>query len=70
MTGRKRCKFGKVILHTELDAKIALAGRLARDKGEIRYYICDSHGDPKHWHLTSQTKDEYDELSAASYSSV
>lgn len=50
----KRCKFGKVIIHTELDAKIALAGRFARDKGEIDYYKCNAHGEPTHWHLTSQ----------------
>lgn len=42
---------GKVVFHTELDAKIALAGRKAKDKGEIRYYKCWGH-----WHLTSQEK--------------
>lgn len=51
-----RCKYGKVIIHTELDAKIALAGRVARDKGEIRYYECDAHGVKQHWHLTSQAE--------------
>jgi hypothetical protein len=51
---RPRCKYGKVIIHTELDAKIALAIRRARDKGEIDYYVCDAHGVDKHWHLTSQ----------------
>lgn len=64
----KRCKFGKIILHTELDAKIALAARLAKDKGEIRYYECDAHGTKKHWHLTSQTKKEYDETGTRLYS--
>jgi hypothetical protein len=53
----KRCKFGKVIFETELDAKIALASRKARDKGEIRYYPCNAHGVKKHWHLTSQERD-------------
>lgn len=42
---------GKIIFHTELDAKIVLAGRFVRDKGEIRYYQCG-----KHWHLTSKEK--------------
>lgn len=47
---RRTCnKSGKVLLETELDAKIVLAGRSARDKGEVRYYQCG-----KHWHLTSQ----------------
>lgn len=49
-----RCKMGKVIIPTELDAKIALASRVARDKGEVRYYPCDAHGVKPHWHLTSQ----------------
>lgn len=48
---RKRCRMQKVIFHTELDAKIALATRMAKDKGEIDYYQCELKG---HWHLTSQ----------------
>lgn len=40
---------GKVKFPTELDAKIALARRVWKDKGECRYYFC--HG---HYHLTSQ----------------
>lgn len=51
-----RCKYGKVMIHTELDAKMALAKRIAKDKGEVRYYLCDAHGTKKHWHLTSQVK--------------
>ena len=54
--GRATCKRAhKVILRTELDAKIALAGRAARDKGEVRYYQCP-YGDREnpHYHLTSQ----------------
>ena len=51
-----RCKYGKVIIHTELDAKIALAKRIRQDRGEIRYYPCDAHGVKRHWHLTSQAE--------------
>lgn len=54
----KLCKrMRKVIFHTELDAKIALAPRIRKDKGEIRYYKCE-FGD--HYHLTSQVKDSVD----------
>lgn len=49
-----RCKLGKVILPTELDAKMALAERLRKDTGEIRYYRCNAHGQAGHWHLSSQ----------------
>lgn len=49
----KRCSTnGKVIFPTELDAKIALASRVWKDKGEIRYYPCKLG----HFHLTSQEK--------------
>lgn len=41
-----RC--GKVCFNTELDAKIALADRIKKDKGEIRHYRCG-----RYWHLTS-----------------
>lgn len=58
MSNRSRCKFGKVRFDSELDAKIALASRIAKDKGEVRYYICNAHGAKKHWHLTSQDKHE------------
>lgn len=54
MMTKKRCNRGKVIFHTELDAKIALAGRKAKDRGEIRYYPCIMNGVILHWHLTSQ----------------
>lgn len=50
-TRAKRCRAQKVIFHTELDAKIALADRMAKDKGEIRYYPCEI---ANHWHLSSQ----------------
>ena len=50
---KKRCtKAGKVIFHTELDAKIALAFRMRKDKGEVRYYPCWVAG-KQHWHLSS-----------------
>lgn len=46
----KRCsKTGKVIFDSDLEAKIALARRVWKDKGEVRYYHC-SMG---HYHLTS-----------------
>lgn len=41
----------KVIFHTDLDAKIALAERIAKDKGERRFYRCKF---ANHYHLTSQ----------------
>lgn len=43
----------KVIFHTELDAKIALAQRLHQEKGEKRYYPCNFGS---HFHLTSQAE--------------
>lgn len=47
----RRCnRQGKVIFATELDAKIALAHRVWKDKGEKRYYYCPGG----HYHLTSQ----------------
>lgn len=49
----KRCSTnGKVVFETELDAKIALATRVWKDKGEVRYYACKLG----HWHLTSEQK--------------
>lgn len=42
---------GKVMFATELDAKMALADRVWKDKGEQRYYKCRNH-----YHLTSQAK--------------
>ena len=46
---------GKVRFRTLLDAKIVLAKRSARDKGEVRAYRCQfCHG----FHLTSQRKRE------------
>ena len=50
---RKRCRSQKVIFKTELDAKIALASRVWKDKGEVRHYKCEIGN---HWHLTSQEK--------------
>lgn len=46
----------KVIFKTELDAKLALAERVWKDKGEIRCYKCPHRN---HWHLTSMTLEEY-----------
>lgn len=48
----KKCR-GKVIFKTELDAKMALAWRIRRDKGEKRYYRCELGN---HFHLTSQDR--------------
>lgn len=46
----RRCnRTGKIIFRTELEAKIVLASRQYRDKGEKRIYSC--HG---HYHLTSR----------------
>lgn len=45
----------KVIFVTELDAKMALARRVWKDKGEKRYYEC-RFGGKLHWHLTSEEK--------------
>lgn len=54
---KKRCsRTGKVIFQTELDAKIALAPRIRKDKGEQRYYPCLFRGRVEHFHLTSQEK--------------
>lgn len=46
----------KITFKTELEAKIALAERVWKDKGEIRAYRCKFR---KHWHLTSMTLEEY-----------
>lgn len=46
---------GKVIFKDELAAKLALARRVWKDKGEVRHYYC-SHC--KSYHLTSQKKGE------------
>lgn len=49
----KRCnRSNKVIFGDELEAKIALASRVWKDKGEVRAYACVMG----HWHLTSQQK--------------
>ena len=48
--GLKRCPQTKlVILKDELEAKVVLAYRQNRDKGEKRYFRCGDH-----YHLTSQ----------------
>ena len=50
-----RCnRANKVIFKTELEAKMALAERVWKDKGEIRDYECRDH-----FHLTSMTLEEY-----------
>jgi hypothetical protein len=46
-----RCRSGKIGYRDELGAKIALATRSARDKGEKRYYLCNLCS---RYHLTSQ----------------
>ncbi len=46
----KRCnRNNHRIIPSELEAKIALANRQRKDKGEIRIFRCGTH-----WHLTSQ----------------
>lgn len=45
------CKTHKVPFRSELDAKMALARRVWKDKGETRYYHCEFC---RRWHLTSQ----------------
>lgn len=51
-----RCgQTGLVILFSELEAKIVLAQRRHRDKGEVRYFPCTA-GD--HFHLTSEPENE------------
>ena len=47
----------KVSFPTELDAKIALASRVWKDKGEQRFYRCRFG---RHFHLTSMSQEEYD----------
>lgn len=57
----RRCnKTGKVIFSNELDAKIALAARVWKDKGEQRYYPCKGHGKRVHYHLTSMGENRGD----------
>lgn len=48
----------KVVFPTELDAKIALARRVWKDKGEVDYYPCPNG----HWHLTSKKRDRGHDL--------
>lgn len=48
---KRRCPTGKMMYRDRLAAQIVLAGRYARDKGEIREYRCNLCG---RWHLTSQ----------------
>lgn len=50
---KPRTHYGKVIFEDEIAAKIALARRVWKDKGEIRHYPCFDH-----WHLTSEPKNE------------
>lgn len=46
----RRCNIsGLIIFETELDAKIALARRVWKDKGEKRYFACRNH-----FHLTAE----------------
>lgn len=62
-TKLRRCNAtGRVIIHTELDAKLILAGRVWRDKGERGYRKCPIHD---HYHLTaSDTPQAVDERAA------
>jgi hypothetical protein len=46
-------KTRKVRFRDELDAKIALSGRVRRDKGECRHYRCPHCAG---FHLTSKPK--------------
>ena len=49
-----RCnRTGKVVFKDEIAAKLALAVRKRKDKGELRTYQCPHQN---HWHLTSQEK--------------
>jgi hypothetical protein len=51
-----RCsQTGLVILFTELEAKIVLAQRMYRDKGETRYFPCTAGN---HFHLTAEPENE------------
>ena len=50
---RKCIRTGKVKFNSELDARIALAGRINRDLGEKRVYQCEFCHE---YHLTSQNK--------------
>ena len=43
----------KVIFEDELAAKLALAERVWKDKGEVRHYACLDH-----FHLTSMRENE------------
>lgn len=50
----RRCnRTGLVIFHTELDAKIALAVRIRKDKGESHYFRCGGH-----YHLTTRGRND------------
>lgn len=53
MKSRRCNRNGKVIFDTALDAKIALAPRIRKDMGEIRYYPCQGPWGT-HFHLTSR----------------
>lgn len=51
-----RCgQTGLVILFSELEAKIVLAQRIHRDKGEVRYFPCTAGN---HFHLTAEPENE------------
>lgn len=53
MPNTRRCnRAGKVVFETEVEAKLALARRVAKDKGEVDYYPCPNG----HFHLTSQKR--------------
>jgi hypothetical protein len=48
----KRCnRTHLVVFDTELEAKMVLASRMHRDKGEVRYFECGDH-----FHLTSEPR--------------
>jgi hypothetical protein len=62
-TKYKICSTGKRRYHSELDAKLALASAMRRDKGERRVYhhpLCGG------WHITSQSKKTPTEIDKSS----
>lgn len=48
-----RCKTGKRVFYSQLDAKIALMNTRHKDRDEQRMYRCEFCGK---WHLTSQER--------------
>ena len=59
----RRCAAtGLVIFKSELEAKIVLASRVWRDKGERRVFLCPAG---RHFHLTSMEESSTDGLRSA-----